>query len=157
MSSYFRTTNRELKRHEAVLRSAVFAVFGEAVAGTSVIKAYGVQDVYRERLNKNIDDMNSAYFLTFSSQCWLSLRLDTIGITLALITCLLIVTDAIRITPALAGVLLTYVLQVIGQIQFAIRQVNGITNSPSLQLLIPLTASGSRKRYEFHRAHSVLC
>jgi ATP-binding cassette subfamily C (CFTR/MRP) protein 1 len=129
MSDYFRTSNRELKRHEAVLRSGVFSVFGEAVAGTSVIKAYGVQDHYRERLEREIDEMNSAYFLTFSCQCWLSLRLDVIGNSLALITCLLIVTDVINITPALAGVLLTYVLQVVGMIQFAIRQLAEMENA----------------------------
>jgi len=129
MSDYFRSSNRELKRHEAVLRSSVFSVFGEAVAGTSVIKAYGVQDIYKERLDRDIDQMNSAYFLTFSSQCWLSLRLDLIGNVLALITCLLIVTNVIRITPALAGVLLSYVLQVVGQIQFAIRQLADMENA----------------------------
>jgi len=129
MSDYFRSSNRELKRHEAVLRSSVFSVFGEAVAGTSVIKAYGVQDLYKQRLEDNIDEMNSAYFLTFSAQCWLSLRLDVIGNTLALITCLLIVTNVISITPALAGVLLTYVLQVVGMIQFAIRQLAEMENA----------------------------
>lgn len=155
MSDYFRTSNRELKRHEAVLRSSVFAIFGEAVAGTSVIKAYGVQDLYRERLDKTIDNMNSAYYLTFSSQCWLSLRLDMTGILLALITCLLVVTNVIRINPATAGVLLTYVLQVIGQIQFAIRQVCW-TRHYNAPVLIVYTACGSRERHEFHGAHTVL-
>lgn len=112
MSDYFRSSNRELKRHEAVLRSSVFSIFGEAVAGTSVIKAYGVQNLYKTRLDQSIDEMNSAYFLTFSAQCWLSLRLDVIGNSLALITCLLVVTNVINISPATAGVLLTYVLQV---------------------------------------------
>jgi len=129
MADYFRTSNRELKRHEAVLRSSVFSIFGEAVAGGSVIKAYGVQESYRERLHENIDEMNSAYFLTFSSQCWLSLRLDVIGNSLALITCLLVVTDVINLTPSTAGVLLTYVLQVVGMIQFAIRQLAEMENA----------------------------
>lgn len=129
MADYFRSSNRELKRHEAVLRSSVFSIFGEAVAGGSVIKAYGVQESYRERLHENIDEMNSAYFLTFSSQCWLSLRLDVIGNALALITCLLIVTDVINLTPSTAGVLLTYVIQVVGMIQFAIRQLAEMENS----------------------------
>lgn len=129
MSDYFRSSNRELKRHEAVLRSSVFSIFGEAVAGTSVIKAYGVQGLYKKRLDESIDEMNSAYFLTFSAQCWLSLRLDVIGNALALITCLLIVTNVIRISPSTAGVLLTYVLQVVGMIQFAIRQLAEMENA----------------------------
>lgn len=63
MSVYFRTSNRELKRHEGVLRSHVFSCFGEAVSGMSVIKAYGVQGVYKTRLEDHIDTMMSANFL----------------------------------------------------------------------------------------------
>jgi len=41
-ASYYRASARELKRHEAVLRSVVFARFNEAISGTSTLRAYGL-------------------------------------------------------------------------------------------------------------------
>lgn len=111
-TAYYRASGRELKRHESVLRSTVFSIFGEALSGTAPIRAYGVQDLYQQKLTQHLDTMNSAYFLTFASQCWLSVRLDLIGNVLALITSLLVVTDRFNVEPSLAAVVLSYVLQV---------------------------------------------
>src|ERR1700722_17936861 len=62
-SNYYRASAREMNRHEAVLRSHVFARFGESVSGTSSIRAYGLQKYFKQRLRDAIDDMDSAYFL----------------------------------------------------------------------------------------------
>lgn len=78
-ASYYRSSARELKRHEALLRSVVFARFGEALSGTASIRAYGLQDRFVRDIRSAIDGMNSAYFLTFANQRWLSVRLDCIG------------------------------------------------------------------------------
>ena len=77
--SYYRASAREVKRHEAVLRSVVYAKFGEALTGVACIKAYGLQDRFVAEIHKAIDGMNSAYFITFANQRWMSLRVDTIG------------------------------------------------------------------------------
>lgn len=78
-ASYYRASAREVKRHESVLRSVVFAKFGEALTGTACIRAYGLQDRFIAEVQKAIDGMDSAYFITFANQRWLSLRLDVIG------------------------------------------------------------------------------
>jgi ABC-type multidrug transport system fused ATPase/permease subunit len=78
-ASYYRASAREVKRHEAVLRSVVFARFGEALTGTACIRAYGLRDRFIGEIHKAIDGMDSAYFIMFANQRWLSLRLDVIG------------------------------------------------------------------------------
>lgn len=78
-AGYYRASAREVKRHEAVLRSHVFAKFGEGLSGTACIRAYGLQERFTEDLVQAIDQMDSAYFVTFANQRWLSLRLDCIG------------------------------------------------------------------------------
>ncbi|CUS12567.1 unnamed protein product [Tuber aestivum] len=78
-ASYYRASAREVKRHESVLRSVVFAKFGEALTGTACIRAYGLQHRFVAEIQKAIDGMDSAYFITFANQRWLSLRLDVIG------------------------------------------------------------------------------
>lgn len=128
-AAFYRASAREIKRHEAVRRSKVFSAFGEALSGTSTIRAYGVQEIARLKLENAIDEMNSAYFLTFAAQCWLSIRLDIVGNVLALTTCLLVVTDKFKINPSTSAVILSYVLQLIGMIQFMVKQLAEMENS----------------------------
>jgi len=78
-ASYYRASAREVKRHESVLRSVVFAKFGEALSGVACIRAYGLQDRFIAEVQKAIDGMDSAYFITFANQRWLGLRVDVIG------------------------------------------------------------------------------
>jgi ATP-binding cassette subfamily C (CFTR/MRP) protein 1 len=74
--SYYRSSARELKRYHATLDGVVFARFNEALVGAPCIR-----------------DMDGAYFLTFSNQHWLSLRLDNIGNLLNFVTGILVVTN----------------------------------------------------------------
>ena len=78
-ASYYRASAREVKRHESVRRSVVFAKFGEALSGVACIRAYGLQDRFIAEVQKAIDGMDSAYFITFANQRWLCMRVDVIG------------------------------------------------------------------------------
>jgi len=128
-AGYYRSSAREVKRHEAILRSHVFSRFSEALSGTSTIRAYNVSEKYRHELEGLIDDMDTCYFMTFSNQSWLSTRLNVVGNTLALITVLVVVTNHLKINPSLSAVILTYVLQVINMLQFIVKQLAQVENS----------------------------
>ena len=67
-ASYYRSSAREMKRHEAVLRSEVFARFSEGVFGTASIRAYGLQKNFASGIYRSVDQMKSAYYLTFANQ-----------------------------------------------------------------------------------------
>lgn len=128
-SSYYRSSAREIKRHEAVLRSTLFARFSESVSGVSSIRAYGLQPYFTTRLRDAIDQMNSAYYLTFANQRWLSTRLDAIGNVLVFVTGMLVVTDRFNVNPSIAGLVLSYVLAIVQMIQFTVRQLAEVENN----------------------------
>ena len=128
-ASYYRSSAREIKRHEAVLRSGVFARFSEAVSGTSSIRAYGLQDHFTVGLKREVDQMNSAYYLTFSNQRWLSVRLDAIGNLLVFTTGILVVTSRFNVSPSIAGLVLSYILSIVQMIQFTVRQLAEVENA----------------------------
>jgi ATP-binding cassette, subfamily C (CFTR/MRP), member 1 len=127
-SNYYRASAREMNRHEAVLRSHVFARFGESVSGTASIRAYGLQKYFSRRLRDAIDDMDSAYFLTFANQRWLSTRLDAIGNLLVFTTGILVVTSRFNVSPSIAGLVLSFVLAIVQMIQFTVRQLAEVEN-----------------------------
>ncbi|PVI00243.1 hypothetical protein DM02DRAFT_527341 [Periconia macrospinosa] len=128
-AAYYRSSAREVKRHESVLRSNVFARFSEAVQGTPTIRAYGLQDQFSRSVRDAIDDMNSAYYLTFANQRWLSLRLDLIGIILVFTTGILVVTSRFSVDPSIAGLVLSYILTIVQMIQFTVRQLAEVENN----------------------------
>lgn len=122
-TAYYRASARELKRFEAVLDSSVYARFSEALAGTSSIRSYGRQQQFTSRIQSAIDDMNSAHFLTFGNQRWLSLRLDSIGNALVFTSGILVVAERYNISPSISGLVLSYSLSIVQLIQFTVRQL----------------------------------
>lgn len=128
-ASFYRSSAREVKRHEAVLRSVVFARFSEAVNGIATIRAYGLQDQFATSIRAAIDDMDSAYYLTFSNQRWLSVRLDIIGNLLVFVVGILVVTSRFSVSPATGGLVLAYILSIVQMIQFVVRQLAEVENN----------------------------
>jgi ATP-binding cassette subfamily C (CFTR/MRP) protein 1 len=117
-----------MKRYESVLRSTVFAKFSEGLSGTACIRAYGLQTHFIASIRQSIDDMDSAYFLTFSNQRWLSVRLDAIGNMLVFTTGILVVTSRFNVGPSTAGLVLSYILSIVQIIQFTVRQLAEVEN-----------------------------
>jgi ATP-binding cassette subfamily C (CFTR/MRP) protein 1 len=128
-ASYYRASAREIKRHESVLRSTVFARFSESVSGVASIRAYGLQKYFTSRVRDAIDQMDSAYFITFANQRWVSTRLDAIGNVMVFVVGILVVTDRFNVNPSIAGLVLSYVLAIVQMIQFTIRQLAEVENN----------------------------
>lgn len=106
----------------------VYARFGEAITGTACIRAYGVEDQFRSSIRSSIDVMNGAYFLTFSNQRWLSVRLDAIATCLVFVTGVLVVTSRFNVSPSISGLVLSYILSIAQMLQFTVRQFAEVEN-----------------------------
>ncbi|KEY72370.1 hypothetical protein S7711_01047 [Stachybotrys chartarum IBT 7711] len=128
-AAYYRSSALEIKRHESVLRSFVFSQFNEAVVGTLTIRAYGVQQAFSTRLTNAIDEMNSAYFLTFANQRWLGVRLDAIGVLFLIVTGMLVVTNQFSVSPSISGLILSYLVSITQTLLLAVRQVADSQNN----------------------------
>lgn len=72
--------------------------------------------------------MNSAYYLTFSNQRWLSVRLDAVGNALVFTTGILVVTSRFSVPPSIGGLVLSYILATVQMIQFTVRQLAEVEN-----------------------------
>lgn len=128
-AQYYRYSARELKKHEAVLRSHVFSRFGEAVSGIPTIRAYKLEQMFAAAVNKAVDDMDGAYFLTFANQCWLSVRLDLIGNMIVFTVGILIVTSRLSVNPSFSGLVLSSILSVAQYFQYSVRHFADMENN----------------------------
>ncbi|KAJ6788704.1 hypothetical protein PWT90_02426 [Aphanocladium album] len=126
--TYYRSSAREVKRYESVLRSSMFARFSEGLSGVSSIRAYGLRERFMGDLRKSIDQTNAAYYLTFANQRWLSVRLDMIGNILVFVVAILVVTSRFNVNPSTGGLVLSYMLSIVQMLQFSIRQLAEVEN-----------------------------
>ena len=118
-----------MKRHEAVLRSMVYSQFSEAITGVASIRAYGVEDNFKRKISNSIDTMNGAYYLTFSNQRWLSVRLDMVATCLVFVIGVLVVTSRFNVSPSISGLILSYILAIAQMLQFTVRQLAEVENN----------------------------
>lgn len=119
--AYYRASAREIRRHQLVLDGVVFARFNEALIGAPCIRAYARETYFTHRVHTAIDDMNGAYFLSFASHNWLSVRLDNIGIVLSFVTGMLVITNSLPVSPSVSGLLLTYSMAMVGLMQIVVK------------------------------------
>lgn len=76
-------TSRELTRLESTSRSPIYALFGETLDGLSTIRAYKGEKRFRARNDLHLDNNQKAFFLNFSANCWLAVRLEFAGTLIA--------------------------------------------------------------------------
>ncbi|KAL2177987.1 P-loop containing nucleoside triphosphate hydrolase protein [Thermothelomyces heterothallicus CBS 202.75] len=127
-TNYYRASAREIKRIESIHRSTLSAKFSEGLSGIACIRAYGLTGRFIADIRKAIDNVDSAYFLTYSNQRWLSVRLDLIGNCLVFTTGILVVTSRFSVDPSIGGLVLSYILAVVQMIQFTVRQFAEVEN-----------------------------
>ena len=76
---YYIKTSRELSRLESTSRSPIYALFSETLDGLPTIRAYGNERRLIEKNNRLLDSNVQSYFLNFSANCWLAVRLEFAG------------------------------------------------------------------------------
>ncbi|KAH8823213.1 multidrug resistance-associated ABC transporter [Flagelloscypha sp. PMI_526] len=112
ISVFYRATSVETKRLESILRSSLYAEVTESMTGLSTIRAYAREADSVREADEGQDMQNRAYFITFSIQRWLSVRLDTFGNILVLGIGLFAAGFRSSVNPAKIGNVLGYTLQI---------------------------------------------
>ncbi|KAG3116515.1 Multidrug resistance-associated protein 1 [Phytophthora idaei] len=127
---YFIKTSRELQRLDSISRSPIFALLSETLDGLSTIRAFGVENIFIGHNNYLLDKNQRAYFLNFTINCWLALRLEFVGTCIAAAATLAAVlahgTNAAEgaAFAGLVGVSLTYAFTVTQSLNWTVRMIS---------------------------------
>ncbi|BGP33345.1 hypothetical protein JCM10296v2_005143 [Rhodotorula toruloides] len=130
-SNFYRASARTIKRHDNVLRSFLYAWFGESLTGLSTIRAFGEKERFLRGNEKYIDLENRAWFLTVCNQRWLAIRVDAWGALLVLIIALVAVGERTTIPSSKTGLILAVTLAMQASIAMLIRQTAEVENNMS--------------------------
>ena len=127
--SYYQALSRDIKRLESLQRSFVYQNLNETFSGMDTIKSFNSQSRFQMQNNVCIDKMNECYYLAVAIQRWISVQTITINSVFILIIALLCVFRVFNISPASTGLILSYVLQISGQLNFLIRNLTNVENN----------------------------
>ncbi|SCV70702.1 BQ2448_3464 [Microbotryum intermedium] len=127
-ASFYRTSAREIKRLDNLLRSSLYAHFNETLSGLATIRAFGETDKFLKRNEEYIDIENRAYALTVINQRWLGFRLDMFGGLLVFIVAIFGVATRTKVSPAQTGLILAYILSIQAAFSWMVRQVAEVEN-----------------------------
>ncbi|KAF0685074.1 Aste57867_23002 [Aphanomyces stellatus] len=127
---YFVKTSRELQRLDSISRSPVCSLLTETLDGLATIHAYDVQDQFAQRNHVLLDRNQRAYFLKFTSNCWLALRLEFAGTMVATAAALFAVwgheSHGGVAFASLAGVALSYAFDMTQGLNWSVRMLSTI-------------------------------
>lgn len=131
ISDFYRSSAREIKRIDNILRSSLYAHFSESLAGLSTIRAFGETKRFISDNEKFIDDENRAYFLTVINQRYLAIRLDLMGALLTLTVASISVAMRYTINASQIGLILASIIGVQQSLSMVVRQSAEVENNLS--------------------------
>ncbi|KAI9354057.1 hypothetical protein DFJ73DRAFT_827739 [Zopfochytrium polystomum] len=131
LRKFYLITSRQVKRYESVTRSPVYSNIPATLEGLSTVRAYSSEIRFRE-IFMNFQDENTRIFFSFlSSARWLGLRLDLLSaffLTVVAFATVAIRYSSLGLSSGIVGLLLSYALQLMGLLQWAVRQSAEVEN-----------------------------
>eukprot|EP01087_Luapelamoeba_hula_P012571 TRINITY_DN3508_c0_g1_i1.p1 TRINITY_DN3508_c0_g1~~TRINITY_DN3508_c0_g1_i1.p1 ORF type:complete len:1538 (+),score=302.45 TRINITY_DN3508_c0_g1_i1:61-4674(+) len=121
MQQYYVRSSRELKRLDSISKSPIFAHFSETLSGVTVIRSFDKADVFIKTNEKKLDLNQRAYFASVVSNRWLGVRIEFIGTCVVTLAALFAVMERENIDPGMAGLSLTYALNVTSTLNWLVR------------------------------------
>nr|KIR85754.1 ABC transporter ABCC.6 [Cryptococcus tetragattii IND107] len=104
---WYRASSRQVRRLQAVLPGPINAIYGETVAGATVIRAFGAQSVFIDELLRWSNMKITATIWTIAIARWLFLSLQVMDVIVR-ITALSLLLARASTTGAVAGFVLTF-------------------------------------------------
>jgi len=126
-----------------------FPCGSETLNGISTIRAFNVVDNFIKENDKKVDLNVSAYFMNTNANRWLSIRLEFLCTCVVTAAALFSVLERNNVEAGLAGLSLTYALNLTGVLNWLVRQSSEVeTQLVAVERIIEYTDLESEGPYE---------
>ncbi|OAA66421.1 multidrug resistance-associated protein 1 [Akanthomyces lecanii RCEF 1005] len=132
LQQYYVRTSRELSRMDSSTKSPIYSHFQESLGGVNTILAYRKQDIFEKETKTRIDNNLQAYFLSFYSNRWITLRVEFLGsVIVGGVAAFAIAAMATGhpVDPGAVGLALSYALEITTDLMYTVKTSSQIENS----------------------------
>ncbi|CAM8928973.1 unnamed protein product [Rhodiola kirilowii] len=131
---YYQSTSRELKRLDSISMSPIYAQFGEALNGSSSIRAYQAYDRMTHVIGKHMDNNMRFGLASNSANRWRTIRMEILGGAMIWFTATFAVIQSGSAENQVAcaytmGLLLSYTLNITRLMSGVLREMSRAENS----------------------------
>lgn len=124
IQTVIRPTGREAQRLEAIARSPIFSHYAESLNGVDTIRATGLVHTFCRRLDEMLNHHARTWYTLTSSARWVGLRLEFLAALVVFAGAVAVsLAPTSAIPTALAGLLLTYAINVSGSMNWFVRSL----------------------------------
>eukprot|EP01134_Creolimax_fragrantissima_P003514 CFRG3514T1 len=125
---YFLPASRDIKRLEGIARSPIYSTYSSVLQGLPIIRAFKANDRVLDEFYLKLNTHTRMWFSFLVTQRWLGFRLDGLCCILITVTAFVCIPLKDTLDAGLVGLLLSYVLQLQGLFQWAVRQSAEVEN-----------------------------
>ncbi|KAK4052550.1 hypothetical protein OIO90_004318 [Microbotryomycetes sp. JL221] len=122
----FAKSARELRRLDSISKSPLYSIYGEAVAGVAVIRAFGASKKFMTLMLERCTTNVTFYWYLWSVNRWLSLRFALLSAIVVALTGYVLILEQNKIDAALAGFALTFSLNISTDMLFLVRRYTAL-------------------------------
>ncbi|KJX98614.1 ABC transporter like protein [Zymoseptoria brevis] len=96
VQKYYLRTSRQMRLLDLELKSPLYTMFKETLAGLATVRAFGWDTAFMQDCDPRLDESQKPFYMMFCIQRWLQVMLDlfTAGIAFVLVAVAVIVSDA---------------------------------------------------------------
>ena len=125
---FFLKSSREVKRVEGVVRSPIYSLFSTSLEGLTTIRANDSGARFETMMEDDLDDHSRAYLAFIAVSRWFGFRLDAMVFCLLTVAVFVSVSIRDRLEAGEVGLMLIYVIQLSGMLQWIVRQSAEVEN-----------------------------
>ncbi|CAA7268235.1 unnamed protein product [Cyclocybe aegerita] len=121
-------TSRDMRRLDSVTRSPLYSIYGETIAGVTIIRSFGASSKFLRDMLRCVDTNSNPYYWMWGVNRWLSVRFNLLSAGIVGATGV-----ACLITPSIsastAGFALAFASTITGDLLFMVRRFVGLEQS----------------------------
>ncbi|KAG0347692.1 hypothetical protein BG004_007175, partial [Podila humilis] len=121
LRNLYMKSSRQVKRIESLERSPIYSHLSETLSGLTSVRAFGKREEFMEEHLKTQEDHGRAFFTYLGMARWLGYRLDVVSALFLGVTAIACVASRDSQQAARAGLAMSSVISLSGDLQWAIR------------------------------------
>ncbi|CCM00229.1 uncharacterized protein FIBRA_02257 [Fibroporia radiculosa] len=121
-------TSRDMRRLDSVTRSPLYSIYGETIAGVTVLRAFGASTKFMRDMLRCVDTNSNPYYWMWGVNRWLSARFNLLSSAVVGVTAFVAILTP-GISASLAGFALAFASTVLNDLLFLVRRFVGLEQS----------------------------